>query len=432
MDWIKKATNKAKDLVHEHEEAQRQHPQVAQGQPQQQQPIGQPNPGPTSEPVKVDHITTQGRVYGQQQSNFPHIFRDGGGGGTVGGKHLIIFADGMYTRGEPPTDPKRIVSFVSNSLAVIGDAGSSFSSASAAPAGPASGTPATITRVTDHGSPERGPDQAVPFLTEQGETAMGTAIWPNHNIATLPGTNGTIGVAYSEVIDRNLFKQQKFALLYNTPLEIHIDPRVGHPVVSRTCKSLFVVGEPMFGSFCVVYPELMPDGGDGYLYLFGRVSEAKNPKSNGLKLARVRRQGFADRSQFEFWDGQRFGPKMPELNDGGAANVFNYSQEAFGKWYGPGSGDIWWSATHGSYIMLFQNGAAAIDNSIYLSHSTSLTGGWSKPKCIYKIPRFEDGYSYCFHAYPNMDPTGRVVPITWTQDSKSRSCRIHTGEVLFS
>ncbi|CAK7236499.1 hypothetical protein SCUCBS95973_009627 [Sporothrix curviconia] len=415
MDWIKKATNKAKDLVHEHDGAHQQQPQHVQ----QQQPIGQPKPGPASDPVKVDHITTQVRVHGQQQSNFPHIFRDGGGGGTVGGKHLIIFADGMYTRGEPPSDPKRIVSFVSNSIAVAGDANSH-------------GSPPTLARVTDQGTPDRGPAQAVPFLTDQGETAMGTAIWPNHNIATMPGTNGTVGVAYSEVIDRELFKQQKFALLYNTPLEIHIDARSGYPAVTRPCKSLFVVGEPMFGSFCVVYPELMPDGGDGYLYLFGRVSEAANPESNGLKLARVRRQGFADRSQFEFWDGQRFGPTMPALDDGGAASVLHYSQEAFGKHYGPGSGDVWWSAAHGCYIMLLQNGAAAIDPSIYLSHSTSLTGGWSKPVCIYKMPRFEDGYSYCFHAYPNMDPTGRVVPISWTQDSKSRSCRIHVGEVLFS
>ncbi|CAK7244901.1 MAG: hypothetical protein STHCBS139747_006464 [Sporothrix thermara] len=423
MDWIKKATNKAKDLVHEHDAMPHQ----------QQQPIGRPTPGPVSEPVKVDQITVQARVFGQQQSNFPHIFRDGGGGGTVGGKYLIIFADGTYTKGEPPTQPNRIVSFVSNSVAVVGDAGSPFSSNTAAAGSAASGSSQpTLARVTDTGSPDRGPAQAVPFLTDQGESAMGTAIWPNHNIAALPGTNGTVGVGYTEVIDRNLFRQQKFGLLYNTPLEIHIDERSGRPVVSRPCKSLFVVGEPMFGSFCVVYPELMPDGGDGYLYLFGRVSEAANPQSNGLKLARVQRQGFADRSQFEFWDGQRFGPQMPALDDGGAASVFRYSQEAFGKHYGPGSGEIWWSAAHGTYVMVFQNGAAAVDNSIYLSHSTSLTGGWSKPVCIYKIPRYEDGYSYCFHAYPNMDPTGRVVPISWTQDSKSRFCTIHTGELIFS
>ncbi|CAK7201291.1 hypothetical protein SEUCBS139899_003994 [Sporothrix eucalyptigena] len=409
MDWIKKAANKAKELAHEHDAPLQQQHQ------QQQQPLGQPTPGPPSEPVQTDHITTRLRLTGPQQSNFPHIFRDGGGGGTVSGKHLIIFADGMYTKGKPPTDPSLIVSFVSNSIAVAGDAGS---------------TP-SLTRVTDVGTPARGPDQAVPFLTEQGETQMGTAVWPNHNIATLPGTNGTVGIAYSEVIDRDLFRKQKFALLYNTPIEIRLD-NTGRAVVSRPVKSLFVVGEPMFGSFAIVYPELMPNGGDGYLYLFGRVSEAANPQSNGLKLARVRPQGWADRSQYEFWDGQQFGPKMPEFNDGGAASVFRYSQEGFGKHYGPGAGDIWWSAAHGSYIMLFQNGAAALDDSIYLSHSKSLTGGWSKPKCIFKIPHFDDGFSYCFHAYPNMDLTGRVVPISWTQDSKSRSCKIYTGEVLFS
>ncbi|CAK7266733.1 hypothetical protein SEPCBS119000_002181 [Sporothrix epigloea] len=416
MKWAKKAASKANDLVREHGATQR---------PTESQPA----PGPLSAPVTVGQITTQVCVLGQQQSNFPHIFRDGGGGGTVGGKHLIIFADGMYTRGEPPTHPSRMVSFVSNSVAVAGDVVGPFSGKTAAGSG---SQPASLAQVFDTGTLDRGPVQAVPFLTEQGESAMDTAIWPNCNIATLPATGGTVAVGYAEVIDRNLFRQQKFALLYNTPLEIRLDGRSGQPVVSRPCKSLFVVGEPMFGSFCVVYPELMPDGGDGYLYLFGRVSEAANPQSNGLKLARVRQQGFADRSQFEFWDGRRFGPRMPALDDGGAASVFHYSQEAFGKHYGPGSGEIWWSAAHGAYVMLFQNGAAAVDNSIYLSHSTSLVGGWSAPVCVYKIPRFEDGYSYCFHAYPNMDPTRRVVPISWTQDSKTRSCRIHTGQVLFS
>ncbi|ERS97663.1 uncharacterized protein SPSK_03417 [Sporothrix schenckii 1099-18] len=415
MDWIKKATEKAKGLVHDHEGGQSggQYPHQ-----QQQQPMGPPAPGPPSEPVKVDNITTSFRTCGLQQSNFPHVFRDGGGGGFVGGKHLIIFADGMYTKGQPPTDPSRIVSFVSNSIAVAGD-------------GAVSGPP-TLTRVTDFGNATQGPQQAVPFLTDQGESAMATAIWPNHNIAPLPGTNGTRGVAFTEVIDRNLFKQQKFALLYNTPIDIHLDAQSGTPVVSRPVKNLFNVGEPMFGSFCIVHPDLMPNGGDGYLYLFGRVSEAANHKSNGLKLARVRPEAFADRRQYEFWDGQQFGPQMPALDDGGAANVLDFSLDAFGKWYGPATGDIWWSPVYNEYIMLFQSGAAAVDDSLYLSHSTSLTGGWTKPVSIYKIPRFPDGYSYAFHAYPAMDPTGQRVPLSWTQDSKTQSCRIYTGEVLFS
>lgn len=416
MDLFKKATQKAKDLVHEHEAAAQ-----GGGQQQQQQPLAAPQTlGPASAPVQVDNlITARVQPYGQQQSNYPHIFRDGGGGGTVGGKHLIIFADGMYTKGKPPTDPGLIVSFVSNSIAVAGEASSP--------------TERKLTNVTDYGSSSRGPDLAVPFLTDQGENVMRTAIWPNHNIAALPGSNGTRGVAFSEVIDRELFKQQKFALLYNTPIEIHIDGHSGKPTVTRKVKNLFNVGEPMFGSFCVVYPEIMsPGSNDGYLYMFGRVSEAKNPKSNGLKLARVRAEGYADRGQYEFWDGHQFGRQIPEMNDGGAANVFNWSQDVFGKCYGPGSGDIWWSPLHNEYIMLFQNAAAAIDDSLYLTHSKSLTGGWSKPVCVWKIPRFEDGYSYCMHAYPNMDPTGKTVPISWTQDSKSRSCRIHTGEVQFS
>lgn len=67
-----------------------------------------------------------------------------------------------------------------------------------------------------------------------------------------------------------------------------------------------------------------------------------------------------------------------------------------------------------------------------MCHSSSLVAGWSRPVCIFKLPHESDGFSYAFHAYANMDPTGRRVPVTWTQDSKARSCFISTGEVLFS
>lgn len=69
---------------------------------------------------------------------------------------------------------------------------------------------------------------------------------------------------------------------------------------------------------------------------------------------------------------------------------------------------------------------------MYLCHSHELTGGWSKPVSIFKIPRATDGFSYAFHAYPNMDPKGKVVPITWTQDSKALSTSIDTGEIVFT
>ena len=427
MDWIKKASKKAKVLVHEQQGSSAS---TSSGP-------GKPQTSPLSDPVHVDSkfSSVRGRSFGQQISNFPHIFRDGGGGGTVNGQHIIMFADGTYTRGLPPTDLSRMVSFVSNSIGVLGSNTSATTS---------------IARVTDAGTPDRGPDQAIPFFTSQGETPHDTAVWPNCNVATVveadASTRDVYGVSFPEVIDRNAFRAQKEALLYNTPIAIRMDAKQ-RPVVTRPQQSLFMRGEVTFGSFCL-YSDAVGSssvsgaaagggsGGSGYLYLFGRISDPKSSKSNGLKLARVRPQGqaWAKRSNYEFWDGKQWGRRMPAMLDDGVANVFNYSVDGFGTHYGPGSGDIWWSSAHQVYVMLFQSGAAAaLDNSVYLSYSTSLTGGWSKPVSVFKITHAPDGPSYAFHAYPNMmDATGSVVPISWTLDSKSQSCRIYTGEIILS
>ncbi|EFX01760.1 amino acid permease [Grosmannia clavigera kw1407] len=405
---VLRASKKAQQMMNEPSPGQASHSGETNAQPNaaEQQSA---SPSSLSPPQRTGDITTQVRLLGRQESNFPHIFRDGGGGGTVSGQDLIIFADGMYTRGPPPTDPSRMVNFISNSIAVLGPSGAATT---------------TIRRVTDTGSEAKGPDQALPFLEDQGETPSSHAIWPNENIATIQG--GTIGVTFSEVIDRRLFRQQKQALLYNTPIEIHVQqPHAAGDAavvsVSRPHKSLFLVGEPMFGSF-VTYAT------DDYLYLFGRVSETDNPRSNGLKLARVRPADWANRQLYEYWNGQAFGPEMPARDDNGAANVLCYTQEIFGKHYGPGAGDIFWSDVYKEYILLFQSAGAALDDNC----NHALTGGWSAPESIFKIPRASDGFSYAFHAYPNMSPDGKVVPITWTQDSKSQSCSIYTGEIVFT
>lgn len=351
MDWIKHASNKAQQIMHDESTAQAGSSSQTKTEPSTEE---HPLP-PASPPVHTGRITTQVHLLGKQQSNFPHIFRDGGGGGTVSGQELIIFADGTYTNGPPPTDPSLIVNFISNSIAVLGPSGAATT---------------TIRRVTDTGSADKGPNQALPFFTDQGETPFSHGIWPNENIASIQG--GTVGVTFPEVIDRNLFKQQKQALLYNTPIEIHVKSAHGTATVSvsRPHKSLFLYGEPMFGSFASYVATR--DGDESYLYLFARVSEAGNLHSNGLKLARVRPADWANRQRYQYWNGRAFASEMPALDDKGVANVLSYSQELFGKNYGPGTGDIFWSEVYKEYILLFQSAGAALDDSCKFSQITEI------------------------------------------------------------
>ncbi|KAI0482376.1 hypothetical protein GGR56DRAFT_619691 [Xylariaceae sp. FL0804] len=107
---------------------------------------------------------------------------------------------------------------------------------------------------------------------------------------------------------------------------------------------------------------------------------------------------------------------MPALDDGGAANVYNYSQlAADGVAYGPGTGDLWWSAYYETYMLLFQADDAALDNNVYMSYSADLTGGWSDPVSIYQISTLSNGYSYSFHAYPDYDETGKTTLLSWSE-----------------
>ncbi|KAK3331505.1 hypothetical protein B0H66DRAFT_98761 [Apodospora peruviana] len=336
-------------------------------------------------------------------SNYPNIYRDGGGGGQVNGLNLIMFSDGMYTSGGVPND-NNLRNFTSNSIAVSGYQG------------------APIQAMTDFGTADKGPKQQIPYFYNNGENDLATGIWPNQNLVTL--CDGHCAVSFPEVIARDPNHDgMSIASLYNTAVKIEVGAY--GPVVTRPTMALFRAGEPLFGTFCAL------GGIDGYIYTFARITES-TPAANGLKLARVPWGGFADRSQYRYWNGAAYVAQMPAYHDGGKSNVFNWTQEAFGKNFGPGYGEIFWSQVYQKYLLLFQSANAAGDNNVYASLSANLESGWSTPQSIWKLPTFSDGYTYSFHAYPQYDPTSKVIPITWNQFSESQSYRVGMANITFS
>jgi hypothetical protein len=286
-----------------------------------------------SQPSKIVlprvHITTIGNT----KSNFPNIFRDGGGGGTVNGHHYMMFSDSMFTSGGlPRADGTNIVNFTSNTIACSNCDGRGVES------------------LQDFGTDEGGPYQQIPFFYDNGETDMITGIWPNQNIATI--CQGSCGISFPQVVNRTAFSAGLDENLYNTAVEITL--RGTKPVVRRPMQSIFKAGEPLFGTFGTFV------GDNGYLYLLARTS--KTISSNGLKLARVLQNFWADRTKYQYWDGTSFVNNIIELDDGGRANIFNFSHTAMnGVDYGPGTGDLFFSKFYGVYILLFQTDDAALD-----------------------------------------------------------------------
>lgn len=73
-------------------------------------------------------------------------------------------------------------------------------------------------------------------------------------------------------------------------------------------------------------------------------------------------------------------------------------------------------------------------STVYLTYSTGtdVTGPWTSPEPIYSITTISGGYSYSFHAYPNYDPTGKVIPLSWSQFGTPSTFLIGMANVTFS
>jgi hypothetical protein len=280
---------------------------------------------------------------GYTTSNFPNIYRDGGGGGTINGLNFILFSDGIYTSGGvPASDLHNMLNFSSNSIACSNCDGKG------------------ITSLQDFGNSKKGPYQQVPFFYNKGELENITAIWPNSGITTM--CNGACGVFFPPVIDRVAYKSAQPSEVYNTAVQIGL---TGFgPVMTRPVQKLFLRGEPWYGSFSSFL------GIDGYLYLFAKITDTAT--SNGLKMARVLASSFADRSKYQYWNGKVFTSQMPAYDDGGVANIFSYNQLAWGSNYGPGTGELFYNVYYGCYMLLFQLEDAALDQGGKLRITTLL------------------------------------------------------------
>ncbi|KAH8887270.1 hypothetical protein GQ53DRAFT_726707 [Thozetella sp. PMI_491] len=342
---------------------------------------------------------------GLATSTLPNIYRDGGGGGDVNGLHWMWFSDGIYTKdGRVPADDlSNWANFTSNSIAASGYQGKA------------------INQLTDFGDTTKGPRQQIPYYYNAGESDSVTGIWPNQNWVTL--CDGGCALSYPIVVNRTAISAGVEADLYNTP--VHIEIGAFGPIATRPVQALFRVGEPLYGSFSAFL------GVDGYIYAFAKITNTQT--SNGLKLARVPNGQQNDRSQYRYWNGNAWSATMPAYDDGGAANVFKYSTTFFGNGpYGPGTGEVFYSPAYGCYLLLFMGDDSAVNPNVYLSYSSSLFSGWSTPVLIYTTPTFSGGYNYAFHAYPNYDSTGRVIPISWSQYAPSATYEIGMANITFS
>lgn len=275
-------------------------------------------------------LSTSVSVIGFETSTLgPNLYRDGGGGASIDGQHIVWYSDGIWTKGGPPTASlSNWLNFSSNSIAMCAYQG------------------AELNDMFDFGTAGKGPSQQVPYFYDSEENDSSHGIWPNQNLITL--CNGACAVGFPEVVRRH--RSGDASMVYNTAVKVELNPF--GPVVTRPLKALFNAGEPAYGSFASYC------GLDGYIYMYAKITETS--ASNGLKLARVPNTQYHERSQYEFWNGNAWVGQIPTYSDG-TANAFNWSQNWFGQEYGPGYGDIFYSQISKTYVLLFQSAAVALE-----------------------------------------------------------------------
>ncbi|KAK3056483.1 hypothetical protein LTS18_011682 [Coniosporium uncinatum] len=132
-----------------------------------------------------------------------------------------------------------------------------------------------------------------------------------------------------------------------------------------------------------------------------------------MKVARVAEASIGDRSKYAYWNGTQWVAKPPAAANQ-VSNIFDYNVGG----YGPGTGDIFWSAYFGTWLAVFFDGLSP-NGTFRLMYSTNgkITGPWSTYQNLY-VTRGCSGcgvsYNYASHAYPGVDRTGKTLLLGWT------------------
>ncbi|MCJ1383282.1 hypothetical protein MMC17_006395 [Xylographa soralifera] len=265
------------------------------------------------------------------------------------------------------------------------------------------------------------PNLAVPWLeSESSYTAENfdqngnrVVIWPGSSITDIHDGNTGIavwGVAIWGPADKSL---------YNTLVTITVNATGPH--IERTVPEFIQAGNIQYGNWGSTI------SASGKLLLLAA-------SGGGLKVARVDPDSATDltkvsppsaptplttltpSSQYEYYHGpttHTWSATPPESNST-AANLFTV-----GAWFGgSGSGDVFWSLPHRTYLCVYFNGLP--DNTFYVRYALAgrVAGRWSDEQVLYVTAPAPndpgDPFNYAGHANPTWDPSGRTLALSWS------------------
>ncbi|KAI9666810.1 MAG: hypothetical protein M1831_001586 [Alyxoria varia] len=355
-------------------------------------------------------------------------YRDGGGGGCIGGKCVIGFSDSTTCAGEYVTPaggkkgvtksckdsgPLGMSSFAHNSFSVL-DCAEKLGKKSPAK---------SIHDFGDTGSGNSNFSKAVLGPVTPKEKKMGGdfAIWPNSNLVHVPTAlkkNQLVGV-YGAV-NMNSHKSGKSGEgkptdLYTTMATIDVPHSAADVPTGSTLKGkriitkLWTPDQPQYGKFTLLSSHTIPgaDKKNPYLYLFAVVHDTPGKGKSALKVARVPAEDIKNKEKYEFYCtvSKQWKSEIPKKSDT-ASNIFVWED---GKM---DTGEIFWSKKHDSLVLVFQKFGA-----FYIS---TIKGKFVNPRSYSEPEKFfeteEKGLVYGGHAYPGWDQSGEKLLLSWSVD----------------
>ena len=347
-------------------------------------------------------------------SGTPHLSRDGGKGGNLNGQNIFIFCDtATYSANGD------FLGFVSSSVAI--DEGMNA----------LNGQPLTLQDGIGEWSDDVGRLRGFAPMTT-GEEAYNLimagngyryAIWPGSSLIPFNATDGLIyaNIIY-DVVDMST-QAANFTCLGNTLLSVTTDEY--GPVSTRVVNQMFTQDEVNFGAIGGIrsWGPTGPGGNDGRVYVLGA-------GGNGILSGRVDVQDFADKTKYEYWDGESWSTSMPS----NSFDAYLISVEIMDI-------DIFYSPRHLTFIMIYLTKYA--DNTFYYRYLNSskpiipgyaggdsssdyveqiVHGPWSVEEVLYKAAEPPSGnyiYDGSFHAgYFGDDDLiegGNKMLLSWTQ-----------------
>jgi hypothetical protein len=126
-------------------------------------------------------------------------------------------------------------------------------------------------------------------------------------------------------------------------------------------------------------------------------------------------------AQYSYFNGssQKWEASQMQLHDN-TTNILSWTTKFFNQTLHPSSGDLFFSAYHNTYMIVFSD--SGVDGAFRASYSTSgeVHGPWTVPKTIYtpdvpeRCKTTKAAWNYQAHTHYGVDPSGRTLLLSYS------------------